>query len=130
MQPAMINNKALEAGKAGKDEIPVPPDPVSTEPPRQPSPTGLFAWIGFGCCVMALACLSVSFCSPYWLQTWPMSENRFKNIGLWLVCFHDYMQFKDDSQEIYDGCWWVFDGQIKYYKLREWLIPRRLRILF
>jgi hypothetical protein len=72
---------------------------------------------------MALASLSVSFCSPYWIQTWPMSENKFKNMGLWHVCFHDYMQFKDDSQQIYDGCWWVFDSATKYYKLREWLIP-------
>jgi hypothetical protein len=52
-----------------------------------------------------------------------MSENKFRNIGLWHVCFHDYMQFKDDSQQVYDGCWWVFDAQPKYYKLREWLIP-------
>jgi len=90
---------------------------------KQPAPTGMMAWVGFGCCVMALASLSVSFCSPYWLQTWPMSENKFKNIGLWHVCFHDYMQFKDDSQQIYDGCWWVFDSRTKYYKLREWLTP-------
>ena len=47
------------------------------------APTGMMAWVGFGCCIMALACLSISFCSPYWLQTWPMSENKFRNIGLW-----------------------------------------------
>jgi hypothetical protein len=90
---------------------------------EQPAPTGTIAWVGFGCCVFALACLCISFCSPYWIQTWPMSENRFKNMGLWHVCFYNYMQFKDDSQQIYSECWWVFDQQTRHYKLREWLIP-------
>jgi hypothetical protein len=93
---------------------------------KQPAPTGTLAWVGFGCCLLALACLTISFCSPYWLQTWPMSENRFKNVGLWHVCFNNYMHFKDDSQQVYSGCWWVFDKQPKYYKLREWLTPRKL----
>jgi hypothetical protein len=88
-----------------------------------PKPTSMSAWLGFGICCFALACLGISFCSPYWLQTWPMSENRFRNMGLWHVCFYDYMQFKDDSQQVYSACWWVFDPQPKYYKLREWLTP-------
>jgi len=95
---------------------------------KQPSPTGMMAWVGFGCCMFSLACLTLSFCSPYWLQTWPMSENRFKNIGLWNVCFYNYMHFKDDSQQVYSGCWWLFDRQPKYYKLREWLTPRMYSI--
>lgn len=90
---------------------------------ESPAPTGTLAWVGFGVSCFALACLAIAFCSPYWLQTWPMSENRFNNIGLWHVCFHGYMQFKDDSQQIYSECWWVFDPQPKYYKLREWLTP-------
>ena len=92
---------------------------------EQPAPTGMMAWVGFGFGVFSLAALCMCFVSPYWLQTWPMSQNPFKNIGLWHVCFHNYMQFKDDSQQIYDGCWWVFDSAPKYYKLREWLIPRK-----
>jgi len=90
---------------------------------EQPSPTGMMAWLGFGCSCFALVCLAISFCSPFWLQTWPMSENRFKNMGLWHVCFYKYMQFKDDSQQMYSECWWVFSGLPKYYKLREWLTP-------
>lgn len=90
---------------------------------EQPAPTGTIAWIGFGLCVFALASQCISFCSPYWIQTWPMSENQFKNMGLWHVCFNKYMQFKDDSQQVYSACWWVFDKSTKYYKLREWLIP-------
>lgn len=90
---------------------------------EQPAPTGKIAWVGFGCCVFALACLCIAFCSPYWIQTWPLSLNPFRNMGLWHVCFNKYMQFKDDSQHVYSECWWVFDHQTKHYKLREWLIP-------
>lgn len=35
----------------------------------------------------------------------------------------NYMHHKDDSQEIYSGCWWVFNRDKKYWKLREWLLP-------
>jgi len=99
---------------------------MADNPDKQPAPTGMLAWIGFGLCVFALASLCVSFCSPYWLQTWPKSENEFRSIGLWHACFKNYMHFKDDSQEVYNynGCWWLFDTQPKYYKLREWIIPR------
>merc|ERR1711976_708975 len=90
---------------------------------QQPAPTGMLAWVGYGCCIFALVCLSISFASPYWLQCWPNSFNNFRNLGLWQVCFHDYMHHKDDSQEIYNGCWWVFDREKRYWKLREWLQP-------
>ena len=92
---------------------------------KQPSPTGFYGWLGFGCSVFALACLCVSFASPYWMQTYPMSFNTFRNMGLWELCMHDYMHHKDDSQDIYNGCWWVFDRDEKYWKLREWILPRK-----
>lgn len=98
---------------------------MKAETDQQPAPTGMLAWVGFGCCVFALACISVSFASPYWLQAWPNSFNTFRNMGLWQICFHDYMHHKDDSQEIYNECWWVFNQEAKYSKLREWLLPRK-----
>ena len=90
-----------------------------------PSPTGFLAWAGFGCALFGLACLCISFASPYWMQTYPNSFNTFRNIGLWEVCMDNYMHHKDDSQEIYSGCWWVFNRDKKYWKLREWLLPRK-----
>lgn len=90
---------------------------------QQPSPTGLLGWVGFGCSIFALACMCVSFASPYWMQTYPLSFNTFQNMGLWEICMKDYMHHKDDSQTIYNGCWWVFDREEKFEKLKEWLLP-------
>lgn len=90
-----------------------------------PAPTGMLAWVGFGCTIFALAALCIAFASPYWYQTWPNSFNQFQNIGLWEICMDNYMHYKDDSQEIYSGCWWVFNRAKKYWKLREWLLPRK-----
>ena len=99
------------------------------DPNMNPSPTGQLAWVGFGCGIFALAALSIAFCSPYWMQTWPNSFNHFRNIGLWEVCMDNYMHYKDDSQEIYSGCWWLFSNEKKYWKLREWILPRKSIIL-
>lgn len=90
---------------------------------EQPSPTGMLGWLGFGLGVFSIACLGISFASPYWFQTYPGSFNAFKNMGLWEVCFDNYMHHSDFTQEIYDGCWWVFNTDAKYWKLREWLLP-------
>jgi len=87
------------------------------------APTGFLAWVGFGCTIFGLACICISFASPYWIQTYPDSFNTFRNIGLWEVCMSNYMHHKDDSQELYRGCWWVFNSETKYRKLREWLLP-------
>ena len=87
-------------------------------------PTGLLAWAGIACTLFALACLCLCFASPYWFQAYPNSFNKFRNIGLWEVCFDDYQHHKDDSQETYSGCWWVFNPDPKYSKLKEWLLPR------
>ena len=93
---------------------------------RQVSPTGKLAWVGFGLSVFALTCMCIAFASPYWIQQWPNSFSTFQNMGLWEVCFHNYMHHRDDLQEIYNGCFWVFDGSERYQKLRDWLLPRKL----
>lgn len=86
------------------------------------SPTGTLAWVGFACTLFSLAALCVSFASPFWVQTWPNSFNKFRNIGLWSVCMDNYMHWKDEARAIYSECWWVFNPAQKYYKLRDWIL--------
>ena len=92
-------------------------------PPRLPRPTGLFTWIGFACMLLALASLCISFASPFWIQAYPNSFNEFRNIGLWEVCFDNYMHYRDQAQDHFTGCYWVFNPVI-FTKLKEWLLPR------
>ena len=94
------------------------------DPVKQKQPTGVLAWIGFGCALFSLATLCISFASPYWIEAYPQSFNEFRNIGLWEVCFDHYMHYRDQAQEIFTGCYWVFDGVI-FNKLKEWLLPRK-----
>ena len=123
---------ALDYDSDQEQRLPMMPQP----PPDQknqskmaaegnPAPTGFKAWAGFGCTIFALACLCIAFASPFWMQTYPNSFNQFRNLGLWEICMDNYMHHKDDSQQIYSGCWWVFNRAEKYWKLREWLLPRK-----
>ena len=95
------------------------------EAPRPVIPTSKLAWVGFGLSVFALTCMCISFASPYWLQQWELSFNTFNNMGLWEACFHNYMHYRDDLQEIYNGCFWVYNADQRYNKLRDWLVPRK-----
>jgi len=116
----------MPGAQPGPDERRKKPGEPQTnmgDPNMNPSPTGQLAWVGFGLGIFSLAALSIAFCSPYWYQTWPNSFNEFRNIGLWEVCMDNYMHYKDDSQEIYSGCWWLFNREKKYWKLREWILP-------
>ena len=122
----------LEYDSEQEQKLPMMPQPPPDALRQQsnmandnPAPTGFLAWAGFGCTLFALATLCIAFSSPYWMQTYPNSFNTFRNIGLWEICMDNYMHYKDDSQEIYSGCWWVFSRDKKYSKLREWLLPRK-----
>ncbi|CAD5117395.1 DgyrCDS6169 [Dimorphilus gyrociliatus] len=86
-------------------------------------PIGSMLWAGLGANLFSLASLIIAFASPFWLQTYPDSFNTFRNIGLWEACFQNYIHYKDDKQEVYDGCWWILNPEDKYWKLREWLLP-------
>ena len=92
-------------------------------------PVGFMCWIGFGCTIFGLATICIAFASPYWVQAYPNSMNTFRNVGLWEVCMNNYMHQKDYSEEIYSGCWWVFNPEPKFWKLHEWLIPRKCFLL-
>ena len=92
---------------------------------RKSKPDRIFGLGRLWMCVIRPGMPVYKFASPYWMQTYPNSFNTFRNIGLWEVCMDNYMHHKDDSQEIYSGCWWVFNRDKKYWKLREWLLPRK-----
>ncbi|OAF65809.1 hypothetical protein A3Q56_06474 [Intoshia linei] len=64
----------------------------------------------------------VAFSTPYWIQSYENTYTKFQNVGLWELCFRNYIHDKDSKQEIYDGCWQIFSRKMKYWKLRGWLL--------
>ncbi|KAL5014435.1 hypothetical protein ScPMuIL_008705 [Solemya velum] len=71
--------------------------------------------------ILALIFLIVAFSTPYWLQSFESSDNRFIKLGLWEACFNDYTYYKDYMGKRYDGCWWIFSYE--YRPIWSWLNP-------
>ena len=42
---------------------------------------------GLVCQLVSVVTLLISFCSPYWIISWPRVYSSFKRIGLWEACF-------------------------------------------
>lgn len=79
--------------------------------------------IGLIFAIAAVAFMVGSFASPYWIESFSKSENRFVKCGLWEFCFNDYTFWKDYNGKRYLGCWYIFSDQ--YRPIWEWLSPRK-----
>jgi hypothetical protein len=90
----------------------------------QISPVGIMTVAGFGFLIFMVTFTVVCVASPFWYQTWPNSFNTFQNLGLWEVCFSDYIHPKDDTMHVYSGCFKIYGSDPDIAKLREWLAPR------
>ncbi|XP_044729784.1 uncharacterized protein LOC123293133 [Chrysoperla carnea] len=66
-------------------------------------------------------CLMISFCSPYWIQSFEETFSDFKHMGLWQYCFHDFRYPYYQFNHLFDGCHYIFSQE--YYVIREWLLP-------
>ncbi|XP_037942517.1 uncharacterized protein LOC119675445 [Teleopsis dalmanni] len=65
--------------------------------------------------------LMMSFCSPYWIESYEESRSNFKNMGIWQYCFHDYVYPGYQFPRKFTGCHNIFSHE--YYVIREWLLP-------
>ncbi|WAR17802.1 hypothetical protein MAR_032396 [Mya arenaria] len=73
------------------------------------------------CLCFAIFCLLIAFASPYWVESFEKSDNKFVKCGLWEFCFNDYSFWKDYNGKRFLGCWYIFSDQ--YRPLWEWLSP-------
>lgn len=71
--------------------------------------------------IAAVTFMVGAFASPYWVESFSKSENRFVKAGLWEFCFNDYTFWKDYNGKRYLGCWYIFSNQ--YRPIWEWLSP-------
>jgi len=73
--------------------------------------------------IAAVTFMVGAFASPYWVESFSKSENRFVKAGLWEFCFNDYTFWKDYNGKRYLGCWYIFSSQFR--PIWEWLSPRK-----
>jgi len=71
--------------------------------------------------VFALLNLVISFCTPYWVISWPRVYSGFRKIGLWEACFAGQILDRDPTQKSYHGCWWILSPEL--YQIRDWIMP-------
>lgn len=52
--------------------------------------------------------LMMSFCSPYWIESYEETRASFKNMGLWQYCFKDFVYPKYAFLKQFTGCHNIF----------------------
>lgn len=78
--------------------------------------------IAVGISAVAFLLFIIAFATPYWLVTDGRLHNpRFKNLGLWEVCFHDFQDIHRFYDTLFRGCMWVFEEE--YYIIHDFLLP-------
>ncbi|GIX68099.1 hypothetical protein CDAR_197191 [Caerostris darwini] len=92
---------------------------VETPPPKARS--SWYLLIGGIFAFLASLILFISFCSPYWFESYPETYSEFVRMGLWNFCFRNYRHPSYQYDELFDGCHWVFS--YKYQNIRDWMQP-------
>lgn len=85
-----------------------------------PPTTGLFLF-GFILAFCSSLMLLISFCSPFWLESYPETYNNFVRLGLWEVCFDQFRFPKYQFDRRFHGCHHVYSEE--YRVIQEWLLP-------
>ncbi|KAM7539425.1 hypothetical protein Aperf_G00000058668 [Anoplocephala perfoliata] len=63
----------------------------------------------------------ISFVCPFWIVSIGKENFGFVRLGLWEVCFDNFIFAEDYISKAYDGCWYVFRQEFKY--IRYWINP-------
>lgn len=71
--------------------------------------------------------LLMSFCSPYWLQSWEDTQSPFKNMGLWEFCFYKFRHPDYQFDHLFHGCHALYGHE--YRLIREKLLPGWLMVV-
>ncbi|KAH8855878.1 hypothetical protein KSF78_0002179 [Schistosoma japonicum] len=63
----------------------------------------------------------IGFVSPFWIVSKSESNLGFQRLGLWEVCFNEFIFPEDYVSKAYQGCWYIYYPEYKY--IRFWLNP-------
>ncbi|KAI3379062.1 hypothetical protein SNEBB_000768 [Seison nebaliae] len=81
----------------------------------------------YGIIFFLLSCTLFLFAysSPYWVESYNVTQNTFIRVGLWEICFNGHRLWKDDVQELLIGCHWQLSGYM--FRFRSWMWPEWFR---
>lgn len=65
----------------------------------------------------------IGFVSPCWIVSIKNENAGFVRLGLWEVCFDNFIFSHDYISKAYNGCWYIFRQEFKY--IRYWINPRK-----
>uniref|UniRef100_A0A5K3FCQ7 Conserved plasma membrane protein n=2 Tax=Mesocestoides corti TaxID=53468 RepID=A0A5K3FCQ7_MESCO len=57
-------------------------------------------------------CTFLATILPYWFAKYPSANTRFLRLGLWEICFEDFVS-PLEQQRFYSGCFYIFDSKIR-----------------
>ncbi|VDD81876.1 unnamed protein product [Mesocestoides corti] len=63
----------------------------------------------------------IGFVSPFWIVSRDGDNYGFVRLGLWEVCFKNFIFAEDYISKAYDGCWYIYRQEFKY--IRFWINP-------
>jgi len=64
----------------------------------------------------------IAFATPSWVVSdGYLPQPKMEQIGLWVVCFHDFEDTRHWYETKFTGCWWVFEEE--YYIIHDFLLP-------
>jgi hypothetical protein len=81
-----------------------------------------------GCFVIVVAFLTISFCTPNWIEGDPrIYGTKVERVGLWVHCFRSLPDYNDlRHQRFFAGCRWIFNPFTQgYERIRNFLAPRK-----
>ncbi len=96
-----------------------------TDIDRERTLTGKFA---LGTFVIVAVFLTVSFCTPNWIEGDPrIYGTKVERVGLWVHCFRSLPDYNDlRHQRFFAGCRWIFNPFTEGYdNIRNFLAPRK-----
>ena len=77
------------------------------------------------CQILSFILLCIGCGTGFWYVAGGEGQ-KFKNIGLWKVCFDGFEYWSDYIGKAYYGCWWIFHKE--YWYIHEWLLPCMYKI--
>lgn len=67
--------------------------------------------------------LAIAFVTPYWLDSETHTNQRFRRLGLWEICFEKFEDPYHRFDRVVSGCKFIFDRDYEFIK--EFLKPSK-----